>query len=350
MVAGRVDQTFREIETEIAPLARGHQRHGDHRRHERAGLPRAQGDVTQGSIYVRLQELDQRKKIDGKKWDQFQVMARARKVMARYPDLRSSVQIPQAISSGTVNADVEFTLVGPDLAKLSEYADKMVGELRKNPGLADVDTTLALRKPELQVEIDRDRASDLGVSVQSVAAALRTLVGGDVVSDFKDSQVGELYDVWLRAGTPDRDNRAVIETSPSPSTKPGLGLIKLSTVARLHEDRGPAQIDRYARQRQDHTRLQPRPGDRRPARLHDRRRSRLVRAGLRRPGRPGRLPARLQRPGPDAERVQRRVRRRPRPVAHLHVHDPGGAVRELRPPGDDPAGRAADDPVRPCCR
>ena len=64
-------------------------------------MTKAQGDVTQGSIYVRLQELEDRKKVAGRKWDQFQIMARARKVMARYPDLRSSVQIPQAISSGT---------------------------------------------------------------------------------------------------------------------------------------------------------------------------------------------------------------------------------------------------------
>src|SRR3954464_438851 len=131
--------------------------------------------------------------------------------MARDTDLRSSVQLPQAVNSGTVSADVEFTLVLPDLAKLNEYADKLIGKLPRNPGLVDVDTTLALRKPELQVDINRDRASDLGVSVQSVAAALRTLVGGDVVSDFKDSQVGELYDVWLRASAGGRDNRAVIE-------------------------------------------------------------------------------------------------------------------------------------------
>jgi HAE1 family hydrophobic/amphiphilic exporter-1 len=80
-----------------------------------------------------------------------------------------------------------------------------------------------------------------------VAATLRTLVGGDVVSDYKDAQAGELYDVWLRAETGDRDNRTVIENLTVPSTR--AGLIKLGNVARLREDRGPAQIDRFARQR-----------------------------------------------------------------------------------------------------
>ena len=265
----QVDRTFRGIEGEM----RGWQEVtnvlttvGD----TTGRVSKAQGDVTAGTIYVRVQDLVGRPKIDGKVWDQWGVMARARKVMAKYPDLRSSVQLPQAISSGTVSADVEFTLVGPDLQKLSDYADALINKLRQNPGLVDVDTTLALRKPELQVDINRDRASDLGVNVQTIASTLQVLVGGQVVTDFKDPAVGELYDVWLRARSPDRDNRHVIDSLTIPSTKlsgvgvggmgSGMGggsgtgsagptLIKLGNVATLREDRGPAQIDRYARQR-----------------------------------------------------------------------------------------------------
>ena len=51
-------------------------------------------------------------------------------------------------------------------------------KLRKVPGLADVDTTLSLRKPEVQVSIDRERASDLGIPVQTIATTLNVLVGG----------------------------------------------------------------------------------------------------------------------------------------------------------------------------
>src|SRR3954447_14451502 len=242
----QVDRTFREIEAEVGKypeVSNVMTTIGD----TTGRITKAQGDVTQGTIYVRVWELDDRKAKTGSAWDQFQVMARARKVMARYPDLRSSVQLPQAINSGTVSADVEFTLVGPDLVRLNAYADKLIGRLRQNPGLVDVDTTLALRKPELQVAIDRDRASDLGVNVQTVASTLQVMVGGQVVSDYKDPELGELYDVWLRAGSGDRDNRKVIETLTIPSTK--AGLIKLSNVASLREDRGPAQIDRFARQR-----------------------------------------------------------------------------------------------------
>jgi len=223
-------------------------------------VSKAAGDVTRGTIYVRVHELVGRPDIQGRTWDQWQVMARARKLMSAHPDVRSSVQLPQAISSGTVNADVEFTLVGPDLQKLNDYADTLIQSLRQNPGLADVDTTLALRKPEIQVDINRDRASDLGVDVRTVASTLQVLVGGQVVSDYKDPTVGELYDVWLRARDFNQEqaagsqrigfagNRQTIDNLTVPSTKQG-SLIKLGNVATLDEDPGPAQIDRFARQR-----------------------------------------------------------------------------------------------------
>jgi HAE1 family hydrophobic/amphiphilic exporter-1 len=261
----RADATFKEIEREIKSwpeVINVLTTVGD----TTGKISKGQSDVTQGGLYVRLIDLDERKKDhDGQRFSQFELMARARKLMSNYPDLRSSVQIPAAISSGTVNADVEMTLVGPDLAKLSEYADEMIGTLRRNPGLADVDTTLALRKPELRIHINRERASDLGVTIQSIASTVQVLVGGQIVSDYKDNQLGELYDVWLRATGIDRNDRRGIENLTIPTSKktdnnstpaPAVTsdsqdakLIKLSNVALLNEDRGPAQIDRFARQR-----------------------------------------------------------------------------------------------------
>jgi HAE1 family hydrophobic/amphiphilic exporter-1 len=219
-------------------------------------VSKAQGDVTQGSIYVRLVDLQDRKHMIGRKFSQFETMSKARQFLVNYPDLRSSVQLPAAISTGTVNADVEMTLVGPDLAKLNEYADQIILTLRKNPGLADVDTTLALRKPEVRVEVNRERASDLGASIQTIASTLRVLVGGEIVSDFKDNQLGELYDVWLRAIPIDRIDPRTIANLTIPSTRTNSEpptrssqLITLSNLATLSEAKGPSQIDRFARNR-----------------------------------------------------------------------------------------------------
>lgn len=214
-------------------------------------ISKAQGDVTQASIYVKLVELEERKRDEkGHRFSQFEMMGKVRRLLASDPrtvDLRTSVQIPAAISSGSANADVEFTLVGPDLARLTEYAAGIVAQLRQDPGLADVDTTTALRKPELRVAVDRDRAMDQRVSVQSIGQTLRTLVGGEIVSDFKDSAVGELYDVWLRAEGLDRHDEAAIARLKVPSSDGKL--VELGNIARLQEARGPSQIERFARQR-----------------------------------------------------------------------------------------------------
>lgn len=215
-------------------------------------VTKGQGDVTSGGIYVRLIELEERAKAPTGRFDQFDVMARARQMLAADPEfaeLRTSVQLPAAISSGAANADVEFNLIGSDLRKLSEYSDKLIERLRQTPGLVDVDTTTAFRKPELRVAIDRERAMDQQVSVQTIASTLRTLVGGEIVSDFKDNDLGELYDVWLRAEGVNRDDKVAVERLKIPVGGGRPGLTELGNVAHLQENRGPAQIDRYARQR-----------------------------------------------------------------------------------------------------
>ena len=85
-------------------------------------------------------DLDRRKPVSGKKWDQFTMMDEARRMMSEYPDLRVSVQIPAAISSGTANADVEFTLVGPDLEKLTGYSADIIRQLRTRIVMGEVQT------------------------------------------------------------------------------------------------------------------------------------------------------------------------------------------------------------------
>jgi HAE1 family hydrophobic/amphiphilic exporter-1 len=201
---------------------------------------KGQGDVTRGSIYLRLKELEQRG------YTQFDVMARARVILADYPDLRCAVTDVSAIqANGQDTRTFQVTLLGPDLDRLEQYSEALTARLRQVPGLVDVDTTLSLRKPELHVAIDRERASDLGIPVQSVATTLNILVGGQPITRYKEGT--EQYDVWLRADRPFRANPQTLETLTVPS--PTVGLVELASLARLEEARGPSQIDRFSRQR-----------------------------------------------------------------------------------------------------
>ena len=200
---------------------------------------KGQGDVTRGTIYVSMKDLEHRD------YSQFAVQQEVREMLADYPDLRASVNDVSAFQGGRRPQTFQINLAGPELDKLSEYADELVAGLEEAGGITDLDTTLSLRKPEVRVAIDREAASDLGVPVKTIADTLQVLVGGQPVTNFKDG--GEQYDVWLRAQAADRASVREITQMSIPS--PTAGLVRLSSLAELSESRGPTEIERLDRER-----------------------------------------------------------------------------------------------------
>lgn len=232
----RTDEIIKEIEARIAALP------GVKHHYTVVGQStgKGSGDVTRGSIYFRMVEIHERA------FSQFDAMGEARKVLLDYPDIRTAVTDVSAIqANGQDTRLFQMTLQGPDLTLLAEYSDKLKTELQKLRGLSDVDSTLSIRKPELQVMVDRDRAADLGVSVQTVASTLNVLVAGQPVTHFKEG--AEQYDVWLRADEAFRSNPQTLDSLMIPTPKSGL--VPLTSLARWDEARGPSQIDRLNRQR-----------------------------------------------------------------------------------------------------
>src|SRR5438046_4634055 len=166
--------------------------------------------------------------------------------MRQYPDLRTAVQgINPLASGGQRLSDRELNLRGPDLDKLEEYADRLMAGMRQLPGLVDVDTSLAVRTPELRLMIDRDKASDLGVNVQDVAATVQTYVAGQPISKYKEAD--EQYDIWVRAEPGKR--RTPQDVYDLTVRSAGRQLVRLGNLVHLREDLGPAEIDRVDRQR-----------------------------------------------------------------------------------------------------
>ena len=200
-----------------------------------------QSNVTDVSIYVALQHLSRRKR------SQFDIMQEVRRQLRDHPELRASVQQVSLVSGGGFR-QTPFNLIlrGADLDRLTGYAQTLVQRLAALPGFVDVDTAQAQRSPELQVAVDRQRAADLSVRMADVASTLRVLVGGEKVGFFRE--LGEQYDVRLRLAEPfRRDARALADV-----TVPAAGgtLVRLGNLARLQPGMSPAQIDRYAQERQ----------------------------------------------------------------------------------------------------
>src|SRR5574337_464389 len=131
-------------------------------------------NITDASIYVGLRHLRQRRR------SQQAIMQEVRGMFATYPDLRISVQQINLISGGGFK-QTPFNLVlrGPELQQLDHYAQLLIKHLAAIPGFVDVDTGQAQRRPEVQVRIDRQKASDLGIRAEDIALTLRTMVGGE---------------------------------------------------------------------------------------------------------------------------------------------------------------------------
>jgi len=180
-------------------------------------------------------------------YSQREVTQEVRRRLRKFTDLRTSVRNPQTFSLGGPNWDIDFALLGPELESLSAYADQL--RLRAPElGLLDADTTLRLDKPELRVQIDRERAARLGVDTEDIAQALRIMVGGDPrVSRFCDDTMNEDYDVQVRLDERDRSDPDAIGKLFVPRASGGL--VRLDNVVQLSPARTASRIDRLDRQR-----------------------------------------------------------------------------------------------------
>jgi len=197
-------------------------------------------NVTDSSIYVALKPLGERDR------SQQEIMQAVRAEMRQMPGLRVSVQQINLVSGGGFKS-TPFNLVlrGPDLKKLDQYSSEVIHSLKAVPGFVDTDTGQALKHPEVQVHIDRHKASDLGVQVETIASSLRTMVGGEKVSLYREAD--EQYNVRLRLKDEFRKSSGAI----SGLTVPGAGgVVRLDNVASLSHGTSPGQIDRYAQERQ----------------------------------------------------------------------------------------------------
>jgi HAE1 family hydrophobic/amphiphilic exporter-1 len=191
---------------------------------------------------------------------QQQLMIQARQMLRKYQGARISVSggtdISGASSGGRGGPGgggggfnrLNILIQGPDIEQLQQYTVQLMDKVRTIPGVVDVDTNFEPTQPELRINIDRARAADLGVNIDTLANNLRTLIGGEEVSEYKDGD--DQFKVLLRLDEPYRTSETMagllIASGPGAAGK----TVKVSDVAQLKSDFGPASIDRYNRQRQ----------------------------------------------------------------------------------------------------
>jgi len=110
---------------------------------------------------------------------------------------------PPSLGQGFRSRAIDYVLVSSDsYENMARVAQLMLAEMQKNPGIVQPDSDLQLNKPEIFMDVDRARAADMGVSVDTVARTVETMLGGRVVTRYKRD--AEQYDVIVQTGSSER--------------------------------------------------------------------------------------------------------------------------------------------------
>jgi len=162
------------------------------------------------------------------------------------PGVRSSVGVIGGWTRGGGSSPVQVVLGGTDYKELAQWRDQLMQRMRDNPGLDNVQSNYEERKPELRVAVDRDRAADLGISLQTVGRTLETVLGSRIVTTYIDRD--REYNVILQGRAEDRATPTDLDNLYVRSDRTGA-LIPLSNLVRLTETAGPMRLNRFDRLR-----------------------------------------------------------------------------------------------------
>ncbi len=196
--------------------------------------------------------------IEERELSQQQLMQVARRTLAKYRNARISVSggtdISGASSAGYGGRGgggggqnrLNMMVQGPDIDELQRYATTLLEKVRTIDGVTDSDTSFEATQPEVRITADRQRAADIGVGLDTLSSTMRTLIGGEEVSKYKDGD--EQYSVRLRLDDQFRSDPSAMGDLFVPAS--GGRMVRVSDVANLTLGNAPASIDRYNRMRQ----------------------------------------------------------------------------------------------------
>lgn len=174
-----------------------------------------------------------------------QVMEEVRKDLSDLPGVRVNADVQQGLVRGG-GRPVQFVLRGPTYETLAQWRDRMLQRMDENPGLLNVDYDYKETLPQIQVNIDKARASDLGVPVEAIGNTLQTMLGSLRAGTYQKD--GQEYYVMTQAALENRRSTADIDGLYVRSTTTNQ-LIPLSNLVKLEEVAEAGTLSRFNRMR-----------------------------------------------------------------------------------------------------
>jgi multidrug efflux pump len=206
----------------------------------RSGMIGAGGDVNTAFSYIPLMPWRERDK------SAMQIAAELRPKVGEIPGVIAMVMTPPSLNIRTSGQPLTIVLGGTNYEDLTQWRDIILEKVQENPRIIGMRSDYFERKPKIQVTVDRNRASDLGVSLSTVGRTLETMLGSRIVTTFIER--GEEYNVLLQANPEDRATPSDLQNIYVRSERTGQ-LIALANLVQLTETSGPLELKRFDRLR-----------------------------------------------------------------------------------------------------
>jgi len=196
--------------------------------------------VSQANVFFRAVDWDDRKR------STLEMARELQPKLAGLPGVTAFPITPPSLGQGFRERPVNFVIVTTDsYQNLAALTRQFMDEIAKNPGILSADIDLRLNKPELKIDVDRDKAADLGVSVEVVARAVETMLGGRQVTRYK--REGDQFDVIVQTAATGRDTPDDVEKIFVRGRNEAM--IPLASLVKVRESVAPRELNHFSQRR-----------------------------------------------------------------------------------------------------
>ena len=196
--------------------------------------------VSQANVFFRAIDWDQRSR---------SVLDVARELQPKMAGLAGVTAFPitpPSLGQGFRERPVNFVLITTDsYQNLAAVTRQFMDEIARNPGIVSADIDLRLNKPELKIDVNREKAADLGVSVDVVARAIETMLGGRQVTRYK--REGDQFDVIVQTQASGRDTPDDVEKIFVRGRNDTM--IPLASLVTVRESVAPRELNHFSQRR-----------------------------------------------------------------------------------------------------
>jgi multidrug efflux pump len=201
--------------------------------------------VSQGVSFMRTTDWSQRQR---------STQQLARELLPQFamlPGVTAFPITPPSLGQGFRERAINFVIVSSDsYENLAKVSQQILAEMAKNPGIVQPDSDLRLNKPELFIQVDRDRAADAGIAVDQVARTIETMLGGRNVTRYKRD--AEQYDVIVQTESRGRTTPEDIDRMFVRGRADALGnaaMVPLASLVTVRESVSPRELNHFNQRR-----------------------------------------------------------------------------------------------------